>query len=72
MVIRDSSGKVLCQLSGPIHCLDSNAVEVYAMLMGCWELPKLASVKAILEGDFFLQFSGGQVSDMSLAVGGLG
>lgn len=52
-VIRDSSGEILCSYFGPINCVDSNGVDIFAMLMGCRELRKLEGHNAIIEGDPF-------------------
>lgn len=53
-VIRDSSGVILCYLSGPVQCDDANGVEVYVLLMGCRELCRFeATTSVIVEGDSF-------------------
>lgn len=52
-MIRDSTGHPLCNYSGLIKCIDSNGAEVFAVLMGWWELRKLDGYNAIIEGDSF-------------------
>lgn len=52
-VIRNSWGIVLCNLSGPVQCDDASGAEVYAKLMGWWELRKYEASSVIVEGDYF-------------------
>lgn len=53
-LIRDSTSQILLQVSCPIECLDFNAAENLAMLMGCQELKQKGSYKTIIAGDSFL------------------
>lgn len=58
-MIRDSLGLILGSFLGAIDCLDSNGVEVCAMLMGCCQLCDLVGLNAIIEGGSFLAIQWG-------------
>eukprot|EP00268_Persea_americana_P001198 TRINITY_DN10363_c0_g4_i2.p1 TRINITY_DN10363_c0_g4~~TRINITY_DN10363_c0_g4_i2.p1 ORF type:complete len:103 (-),score=13.50 TRINITY_DN10363_c0_g4_i2:226-534(-) len=47
-VIRDWSSKIVRSFSGPVESSDTNEAEVFALLIGCRELPRL--------GDWVLYF----------------
>lgn len=52
-VIRDRNGNVIRSFFGPLHSLNANEAEVYALLIGYHELLRLRGYNVIIEGDSF-------------------
>lgn len=58
-VIRDWNGNVIRSFFGPLHSLNANEAEVYALLIGYHELLRLGGYNVIIEGDSFWGYSMG-------------
>lgn len=50
-------GVIICTYSAPVDVSNSNEGEVFALLVGCWEL-RLDGYNALIEGDYFSLLNG--------------